>query len=239
MDANQELRGLRARLRAAGYDADDADDICDGAARDISDSVTDAVAEALNRARQLGESMGAYDFLSELKVISQGSTFVITTDSGRTDFSEPPFPMLPHLLKNAKTAKDGSKYKRIPIAANKGTTVPTSTVQASEQLQTQQTAAKQQILDEVRQLHDSPDPLTAAKFFAQRASSTRPTTKSEKYPKRTPGGAVEFATASSKQNASTQWVLPAKDMDLSVALAEINSDLSRTIDSIIMNATQV
>lgn len=239
MDANQELQNLRVRLRAAGYDAEDADGICDQASREISSGITDAIADALNRARQIGESMGAYDFIAELKVVSHGSTFIITTDSGRGDFSTPPLPMLPHLLKNAKTAKDGSRYKRIPIAASKGSKIPTSTVQASEQLQTQQAVAKQQILDEVHQLHDSPDPLMAAQFFAQRTATVRPVGKSEKYPKRTPGGAVEFATASSKQNASTQWVIPAKDMDLTAVLADINSDLSRTIDNIILDATQI
>lgn len=230
MDANQELQNMRFNLQSEGYDSDDIDTMCDGAAAMISEGITSAIADALRQAEQIGQDMGADDFLSELRVDVIGSTFIITTDSGRTDFSEPPFPMLPSLLKNAKTAKDGSRYKRIPISGNKGAkSIPTSTMQATERMRDEQTIAKEQILDDV---------MGAARSFAGRSTIGRAPGKQEKRANRISGGTTQFATASSKQDSMTKWVMPAKDYDLSAALANINSELSITIDQIIINATQ-
>jgi hypothetical protein len=236
MDANQELSNMRQRLRVEGYDSTDIEDIVAGATQLISEGITDVISDALNRAQQVGESMGAYDFLAQMRVINTGSSFAVTTDSGELDFSEPPFPMLPHLLKTAKTAKDGSQYKRIPIQKNKGQrSVPASTAQAAERMRSSQETARAEILENVGQTADA---LAMPRAFADASTVNRPKGKKERYRNNTPGGPVEFATASSKQDASTKWVIPEKNMDMTAAIADINSDLNRAIDEVIINITQ-
>jgi hypothetical protein len=69
---------------------------------------------AMDQAVQAGASKQSAEFINQLRLDT--GAFEIKTDSGRTDFSEPPRPHLPHLLQNAKPMKDGSGvYKVIPV----------------------------------------------------------------------------------------------------------------------------
>ena len=107
VDANSEIQRLRQRLRMKNLSESIIDEICDEAAREISSITSDLLATAMEEAIQLGSETKAADFINEIKATRSGSGYDIVTDSGRTDFSEPAFPMLPRLLKNAKVAKDG------------------------------------------------------------------------------------------------------------------------------------
>lgn len=232
MDSNFELQRLIRTLVEMGYDRVDAADIARNAAVQISDQIADAVADALHRAEQAGVEMGAMDFAAELNAHQLGSSFAIDTDSGRTDFSEPPFPMLPHLLKAGKVAKDGSIYKRIPIPKNRPSKgMGTSSTQAVEQRASELEIAKQKVNDEVLSQSIMPDPMTAAKSYADAYRSARQPKKDRTRTQAT--GPVDIVTASSKQNPATQWVLPAKDFDMTATLADINANLQQTIEEII------
>lgn len=240
MDIRSQLNSLMEHLVRAGYDRTDAADLVAEASRIISDRIADAVAAAVSEAEQAAVDKGATDFLAELGVGMVGNDIMIKTDSGRTDFSEPPFPMLSRLLRGGKIAKDGSIYKRIPIPQNKQPSdtkqkMAQSVMAASQQRQVQLDAAKAAIEEENSGGWASlPDPLNAAQSFGDmyRASrGVRKTSKAEGRKKAT--GPVDIRTASSKQNPASQWVLPPKDYDMTATLGSINSDLRSTIEQIV------
>ena len=49
------------------------------------------------------------------------------------------------------------------------------------------------------------------------------------------GSKTQFRTATSKQDANTQWVLPAKEKDFSDDVSSINKELGATMDELIRN----
>lgn len=233
MDANLELQRLKWNLVNSGYSEDEAHEIMDIAAIEISNSIADAVANALQQAEEMGISQKASDFLSQLGAVQTGNSFMIATDSGQTDFSEPPFPMLPRLLKNAKMAKDGSMYKRIPVRGKSA--VPKNSYQASQDRQSALDDAKQRIKDEVGKAIQSPNVNKAASSYAEAYRQNRV----QKIDNQHSGsvGVPEIRTASSKQNPQTQWVMPGKDADFTGALMDINANLRATIEEIIRQIT--
>src|SRR5271167_1964277 len=71
---------------------------------------------AMQKAIEAGVDARSTDFINELRL--NGQLMQVTTDSGNLDFPEPPRPMLPQLLKNAKPNKDGSGvHKVIPVGS--------------------------------------------------------------------------------------------------------------------------
>jgi hypothetical protein len=68
----------------------------------------------MEQAVQVGIEKESADFINQLRLDTLN--FQVTTESGDLNFSEPPKPMLPFLLKNAKPMKDGSGvFKKIPV----------------------------------------------------------------------------------------------------------------------------
>ena len=128
---DQELDRLRSDLQWKGVDVADVDHVVNLARNDVHDAINDIVDNAMLEAAQIGEAMGADDFVEQLRVVMENGSYSIKTSSGKTDFSEPSFPMLPKLLKNAKTSKDGTLYKHIPIADKKKDAPVTSIFESS------------------------------------------------------------------------------------------------------------
>ena len=116
IDPIVEVDRLKHSLRLAGLSTEEIDDIGTLASQEIDDAIFELTQNYLNHARDIVASLGGQQLANELVSIKRGAQFIITTESGVTDFSTPPFPMLPHLLKNPKTANDGSTYKIIPIS---------------------------------------------------------------------------------------------------------------------------
>ncbi len=112
IDANNEINRLRQSLKFKNLSNEVIDSICDDVAREISDLTSDLLAQAMSEAVQSGKSA---EFIQEVRSTRDGGTFSVSTDSGKTNFTEAPFPMLPKMLQNAKIAKDGSLYKVIPV----------------------------------------------------------------------------------------------------------------------------
>jgi len=83
------------------------------------------------------------DFVQQLRATRFGSDYKIVTNSGQTDFTVPPFPMLPKLLKNAKVAKDGSLYKVIPVKQNPKKKRAITTVDIMRQINESRRASKE------------------------------------------------------------------------------------------------
>ena len=230
MDIDFEIQKLKHKLINDGLEPDEVEEICDEASIEISDFIVDAVANALNEAEELGSSMNAKQFLSELKAINVGGTFQITTDTGKTDYSEPEKQMLPNLLKRGKTSKDGSIYKRIPIPKNK---MPVSSYQLSVDMSKEQELKKQSLRDEIKGTIGLRKITKAADAYVDSYASTRSKKKEQRQSIRSAD--VEIRTASSKQDPATRWVIPPKEMDLTSGLTDINSRLRNNIENTVID----
>lgn len=109
-----ELDRLRSHLSIRGIDEATIDNIVSKASAEIDTLVKIRGESAIEEAVQIGAEKESADFINELRL--DAINFEVKTTSGQLDFSEPPRPMLPFLLKNAKPIKDGSGvYKIIPV----------------------------------------------------------------------------------------------------------------------------
>jgi hypothetical protein len=233
LDPNAEIMRLRQRLRFKNLSESVIDSICDEAAAAISNRTSDILADAMNEAVNAGGDVMSIDFIDQIRAVRSGSSFQIATDSGQTDFSEAPFPMLPSLLKNAKVAKDGSLYKVIPIkqkTSNSNSSIAKTTEAAMQNINNARKAAKVE-LGETARSHSSPDVMKGMGTVAamQEISKTRNSNKKEK----STGPTINFRTASSKQDPAVSWVHPGKKVDLTGALNNINANLQDDIDKAI------
>lgn len=112
-----ELERLRSSLRARGLDEATVSAIVQKASKEIDTVMADRVTQAMNSAIEAGVEKDSAQFINDLR--PSPDAFQLETASGNTDFSTPPFPMLPRLLANAKPMKDGSGvYKVIPVGTS-------------------------------------------------------------------------------------------------------------------------
>ena len=241
LDARSEIDMLRQRLLMKNLSNNIVDAICDDASRDISNATSDILADAMNDAVNVGGDIESEELIDELRAIRSGPSFEIITDSGRTDFSEPPFPMLPKLLKNAKVAKDGSLYKVIPMkqkTTNRNTAVTTEA--AIENINNARRIAREQRDSDQKsnRTSSSPDAMKGMNTFAAMQSINRSRHKQQKGGQ-IDGPTVDFRTASSKQDASRQWVNPGKIRNASAPLREINMNMHDNIDIAIKDIIQM
>jgi len=233
VDATLELERLKHSLRAKGIADSMIEIIVKRAVDEIDGIIVDAVAAAVSDAVSAGIRADAKDFIAELRPTRMGNSFVIATDSGRTDFSNPPFPLLPWLLKNPKIAKDGSLYKVIPVGKPSKqkltdiTQIQTSIDDTRKQARQRGTMSGNDVF------------MGATTFsgdFAAQKAYTREFKTNQAIEKST--GKQSFRTASSKQNPSSQWVLPAQDKDMTKALTDINNTLKDTIEGAIASVVR-
>lgn len=229
LDANAEIDRLRHDLLYEEIPSWKVDKICDQAASEIGNRITDHISEAMDTAASHGLKMGADDFVNQLTISRVGHSFRVDTLSRKTDFSEPPFPMLPKLLKNAKTAKDGSQYKVIPVGGGTMSKPRLDYFSIAKEINDSRRAAK-----EARE-SDRESPTRQPERFISSVDlmSVQKQTKIKDVIK-TP----EFRTASSKQNPDKQWVRPAKEMDMTRILMGINADLEYSIDESIRDVIE-
>lgn len=233
LDANAEIERLRQRLKFKNLSDSVIDEICDDVSREIRMRTSDILADAMNEAVNAGGDIASVEFIDELKAVRSGRSIDIITESGKTDFSEPPFPMLPNLLKNAKVAKDGSLYKVIPMRQkstnNNDTAMAVTTEAAYRNIENARRVAK----DEREQTHrqgSSPDALKGMDTFSAMQAISKSRQRQSKAKTKTVEPAVSFRTASSKQDASTQWVQPGRNVNMSGTLNNINDRLHDSID---------
>jgi hypothetical protein len=236
LDAGHEIDRLRQVLRMKNLSESLVDNICDEVSRDIGMIAADIVAAAMSEAVAAGSESGSVDFINEIKAQRAGSFFEITTTSGKLDFSEPPFPMLPKLLKNAKVAKDGSTYKVIPLKKKSSSNrLPVTTEAAIQNINNarhiareEQDAARESQLRQIT----SPDPLRGLDAFAS-MQSTR-ISKQQQVSGGQNIGNVDLRTASSKQDPQKQWVNPGRSADMTSHVRQINANMQDQIDQAII-----
>lgn len=197
-----ELDRLKASLQNKGLDSDSIDSIVQKASQEINNALEQQGEAAMQIAIEEGVEKRSPEFINELRL--NYINMELTTSSGNMDFSEPPFPMLPGLLKNAKPLKDGSGvYKVIPVGESSKNRPKVST-----------------------NIYDAWKQVNAERAEAARAQRDRVTPS---------GSKGKFRTATSKQNAATQWVQPAKEKDFTEQMQSINKELSSSMEDIVRN----
>jgi len=193
-----ELDRLRQTLRSKGFDDGIIEGIVSKANSEIQSAMRTHAESAMQQAIEAGVEQDSAQFINELQIDS--NLMQLVTESGNTSFPEPPRPMLPFLLKNAKPMKDGSGvYKVIPVGTPSTKPKKTST----------------NIYDSMKQIN------------AERIEAAR-----DRYSAVAPK-ASKFRTATSKQDASSSWVQPAKTKDFSEEVRNINKQLEETLDQLI------
>jgi hypothetical protein len=195
-----ELDRLKQTLRSKGLPDGIVEGIVNKAHAEIQQVMREHAEAAMQLAIEEGVNQDSAEFINELYVDS--NLMQLVTDSGNMNFPEPPRPMLPFLLKNAKPMKDGSGvYKVIPVGTPSKQPKKTS----------------MNIYDSWKQTN------------AERIEAAR-----KRYENVAPD-ASKFRTATSKQDASSKWVQPAKDKDFSETVRNINRELESTIDELVRN----
>ncbi|MEM4726595.1 MAG: hypothetical protein QXG63_06620 [Nitrososphaerales archaeon] len=197
-----ELEKLKAVLRNKGLDEETVESIAAKAEAEIASALKEEMDNALELAVQSGVQKDSPEFINELR--PRPDAFILETESGITDFSEPPFPMLDRLLANgAKPMKDGSGvYKVIPVGAP--SSKPKTPIYAN--------------------IFDTQKAISAQRYEESVA----------RYNKIAPKGSkVNFRTATSKQDRNTQWVLPEKEKNFTEDLQEINQMLQQSHEDIV------
>lgn len=195
-----ELDRLKVILENKGLDSNTVDALVAKASQEISSAMKEQSEAAMQQAIERGVEKKSADFINDL--FFDPITMQLITESGNMDFSEPPKPMLPHLLKNAKPIKDGSGvYKIIPVGGESRNRPKVST-----------------------NIYDAWKQINAERAETAKAQYNNITSRVSK---------TEFRTATSKQNANTQWVQPAKEKNFADDLGEINSDLNRSMEEVI------
>jgi hypothetical protein len=239
LDANMEIDKLRQRLRFKNLSEQVISSICDDVATDISRASVDILANAMEEAVMAGAEAKSIKFINELKVVQSSNRFSISTDSGKHDFSEPPFPMLPKLLKNAKTAKDGSQYKIIPVR-QKGTKRNTGRMGVTTEAALKNINEARRIAKEARDARGddfvgqiAPDALKGMSTFAALQAINEARKAFPTMSQKSTEPVVAYRTASSKQDANNKWVQPAKQVNMGPALHSINAKLQNSLDNVI------
>jgi hypothetical protein len=195
-----ELERLRVNLLNKGLAESLVEKILKKAELEIHDKLSPILDSALQKAVEAGVEKRSEDFINELRVVQTQSFLSVGTDSGQTDFSTPPFPMLPRLLAGGKSSKDGaSVYKVIPVGSSNKPRISTNIFDAQKRINAERVE-------------------NAQRQYAQVA------------PK---GSKANFKTASSRQNAATQWVLPSQEKDFTEDLRGINEEIQTSAEDII------
>ena len=229
IDANTELHRLRQSLRFKNLSESVIDSICDDISNEISNILVDLLANAMSEAVRVGSSA---DFIQEVMSVRNGSSFNISTQSGKSDFSEAPFPMLPKLLQNAKVSKDGTLYKVIPVKQKSSISKTAVTTEAAlANIENARMQAKRDKVNENRG-SSSPDIMRGADTLSAVQSISNSRKKTNKY--ESSDGPIQFRTATSKQDANTQWVNPGKQANMTGLLQNINANLQDEIDRVIL-----
>ena len=198
-----ELERLKSALRSRGLDEDTIESIVSKVDTEISLALKDKMDEAMDLAIQSGVQKDSANFINELR--PRQDAFILDTESGITDFSDPPYPMLDRLLAGGtKPLKDGSGvYKVIPVGA------PSS-------------KPKKPIYNNI---FDTQKAISAERYVNAVSQYNKIAPRDSK---------VKYRTVTSKQNRNTQWVLPAKEKDFTEEIQSINTMLTEAHDEIVL-----
>lgn len=233
INPDAEINRLRSYLGQRNWMPNEIDGILDLASNDINEIILDIVSNAVAEATDYAMDIGAEEFIEDLDVIEVGGGFMISTVSGKTDYSIPERKMLNNLLKNAEVSEDGNRYKVIPVGGIKKTSQSRDIFSVMRQrdsvLQEARSALNNQALNNrsarAQTMAGHFRNIIANKMSERMVSKPRVTETRVK---------PEFRTASDKQDENTQWVIPAKEMDLTGYLMDMNKRIQDSIYSSVM-----
>jgi hypothetical protein len=197
-----EIEKLKIVLRNKGLDEDTVEQIAAKAEHEISKALSDKLDSAVDLAVQSGVQKDSAQFINELR--PRFDAFILETESGVTDFSEPPYPMLDVLLAGgAKPMKDGSGvYKVIPVGSPSKT--PKTPIHSN--------------------IFDAQKAISAQRYEAAVSQYNKVKPKESK---------ANFRTVTSKQNRASQWIQPQKEKNFTEDLQEINDMLQESHEDIV------
>jgi len=213
---------LRQALIIKNKSADRIDEIVYQAEHDLNIAIVDIVTDNLQQVQQLAIEYGIDDFVENVHIQANGGSFDIAITGGKTDFSTPAVEMLPSLLRAGKTSKDGSVYRVIPLPTVRE--YKTRSLSNVDAMQSRAAEVKKERIDHNRSLD--------AGRMARNLAASAP--RAQMNVEITPAVGKEFRTATSKQDQTTQWVRPARDINITNELMDINSRM----DAQIRNVTQ-
>ncbi len=233
INPDAEVNRLRSFLSQRDWYQTEIDEICELCHNDINEIILDIISNAVAEASDYAIELGAEEFLEDLDVSEIGGGYMIGTKSGKTDYSIPERQMLPDLVKNGEVSEDGDRYKVIPVGGRSETTQPRDIFSVLRQ--------RDQVLKEARRTINQQS-LDNRSERAQRIAGQWRGILSEKMkqvaqskPKiESPIKKPEFKTASEKQDPNTAWVIPAKEMDMTGYLMDINKRIQESIYQSVM-----
>jgi hypothetical protein len=228
MSVQLEVERLRFSLSRSQLPNNDIQNICDAATKDINEVLLDIVSNAVNEAIDYALEIEANDFIDDVQVLPDADgLYRISTHSGILDYSKDSQQMLPKLLQNAKTSKDGHKYKVIPIPKKEIKVEHSmfSVLQARQDaVDTARAALREQATN--RKLGIAEALRTNLSQQVAAAHTSRGSSKGSI-------GGVEFKTVSDKQDASKSWVIPEKSADMTDYIDGLNRRMADTARSAI------
>ena len=227
---DSELYRLRTNLYGSGWEMDEIDQILDQASKDVNEIILDVVENAVAEAVDYAQELGAEDFINEIDVQESGGYFRIGTISGTTNFSTPAREMLPDLIKNApENPNTGNKNQAIPIGAGSNKMYG-DIFSVMRERQSRITEARASLV-ESKENHRSNRAAQMASQFRSVLQRNLAAKRTERQVPKNSSVNIEFKTASSTQDPSKSWVYPAKEMDMTGYLMDLNSNIYNTIDS--------
>jgi len=232
INPDAEIAKLRYYLDDRGWLPQEIEEVLDLASRDINETILDVISNAVAETTDYALDMGAEEFVEDITVVEIGTGFMITTQSGQTNYSTPERQMLHDLTKNGKVSEDGHRYKVIPVGGKRSLTRPTNIFGQMQEQQREQQDARASLLE------SNMDKRTAkaqhmAGHFRSIISSRLEAMQANKSKQSNSYGEPEFRTASTKQDPAESWVVPAKDMDMTGYLMDMNSRIEATISGAI------
>jgi hypothetical protein len=214
---SDKINDLKYYLVSKGYSHNEVEDIVQEATQEIDSEVRSLVADALSQAENAADSMQATEFLDHIDLDTSSGYIRISTDNGQLDFSTPPVPMLPWLLKGAKTSKAGNQYRVVPIGKSEGYSVSTKDVDSG--------------------IASVKNGASIADVTAGIAQSFGLSSNKIQRKLKDPSPASAFRTASTSQEGTGAWMKKATEKDMRPAIDDINHQLRSKIEEVCVNVT--
>jgi len=234
MLAYRQVDDLRTYLRSY-YSLSDVQSLCDDCLHEINSLILDISSNGIKSAIDAALEMGADDFVDDVSVVQDVNGFgLISTHSGNMDYTRSEKQMLPSLLKNAKTSKDGHRYKVIPIREKPQQIA----ISMFEQMRIQQDAndlAKNSLRARGQERRNEVAGALQQTLELQRQAASAISLKEFSHDG---GGVPEFRTASDRQDPATAWVIPEKNMDLTDTIRDINASIVSQCEQAIAETVQ-
>ena len=232
INPDAELNRLRWRLQDAGWDYREIDDIVDDASNDINELILDIVSNGVAEATDYAQDIGAEEFIEEMDIEEAHGFFRIGTISGKLDYSTPKRQMLQDLLQGAEeNPETGIKSKVIPVGSSSKSKVPGDIFSVMQERQARIDEARATLISNNLDKRSARANVMASRFrdiLKQNLVSKR-----RDQEVRVPTKDIEFRTVSSEQDPETQWVYPAKELDLTGYIMDLNQRMADTMMDVV------